>query len=134
MLKHRFSFQRIWFRNKKIVFCNDSFCSYNTKKVSCHFYCFLTGALSEAESSKNHVSNKAVVVILLLCVIITTLAFLCSIACYFYRRDKSAIQPPVFSSDRETSFNSDANLISHRSYSLPETKITVNSPIKHITG
>lgn len=98
------------------------------------FDVFLTGSLSDAQSSKKHVSNKVVVFVLLLCVILTTLAFLSSVACYFYRKDKSTIQPPGFTSDRETSFNSATNLISYKTYSLPETKYGVNSPIKHITG
>ncbi|PON42611.1 Serine/threonine protein kinase [Parasponia andersonii] len=91
-------------------------------------------SLTEAQSSKKHISSRAVVIILLLCVILTTLAFLFSVACYFYRRDKCAIQPPVFSSDRETSFNSATNLINHRIFSLPEIKVPIDSPIKHITG
>ncbi|EXB38677.1 Receptor-like serine/threonine-protein kinase NCRK [Morus notabilis] len=92
------------------------------------------GSLGDTESSKTHISSKVVVVVLLICVILTTLAFLSSVACYFYRKDKSAIQPPVLSSDRETSFNSAANLISHRTYSLSEPKTVINSPIKQIKG
>lgn len=103
--------------------------------TNCFAACNCTfGSLSDAQSSKKHVSNKVVVFVLLLCVILTTLAFLSSVACYFYRKDKSTIQPPGFTSDRETSFNSATNLISYKTYSLPETKNGVNSPIKHITG
>ncbi|XP_062082120.1 receptor-like serine/threonine-protein kinase NCRK isoform X2 [Humulus lupulus] len=104
---------------------------------NCFAACNCTsGSLNEAQSSKKHMSSKAIVIILLLlCVMLTTLAFLLSVACYFYQRDKRAIQPPVFSSDRETSCNSATNLINHRTYSLPETKVSVDSqfPIKHIT-
>lgn len=102
----------------------------STKKLSC----YLTGTLSEAQSSKKHISSKVVVIILLLCVIVTTVAFLASVACYYHRRDKCPIQRPLFSSDRETSCNSATNLISHKTWSLPETKIIIDSPIKHITG
>ena len=94
----------------------------------------LTGLLSDAQSSKKHISSKVVVIILLLCVIFTTLAFLSSLACYFRRRDKCPIQRPLFSSGSATSFNSATNLISHNTYSLPETKIIIDSPIKYITG
>ncbi|KAJ6793027.1 receptor-like serine/threonine-protein kinase NCRK [Iris pallida] len=76
--------------------------------------------------------NKGVVVILLLCVVLTTIAFLVSVACYFYRKDKFSAQPPVFSSVKEASWNSATNLISHQSASFPEwqTKATLHkSPI-----
>lgn len=103
--------------------------------TNCFAACNCTiGSLGDTESSKTHISSKVVVVVLLICVILTTLAFLSSVACYFYRKDKSAIQPPVSSSDRETSFNSAANLISHRTYSRSEPKTVINSPIKQIKG
>nr|XP_048324812.1 receptor-like serine/threonine-protein kinase NCRK [Ziziphus jujuba var. spinosa] len=106
--------------------------SYNT---NCFSACNCTsGTLGEAQSSKKHISSKVVVIILLLCVIVTTVAFLASVACYYHRRDKCPIQRPLFSSDRETSCNSATNLISHKTWSLPETKIIIDSPIKHITG
>ncbi|KAM6598048.1 hypothetical protein CsatA_008572 [Cannabis sativa] len=105
---------------------------YNNCFAACNC---TSGSLNEAQPSKKHMSSKAIVIILLLCVILTTLAFLLSVACYFYQRDKSAIKPSVFSSDRETSCNSATNLINHRTYSMPETKVFVDSqlPIKHIT-
>ncbi|XP_027345316.1 receptor-like serine/threonine-protein kinase NCRK isoform X2 [Abrus precatorius] len=94
------------------------------------------GTVTMPGGSKKHVSSKIVVVILLICVICTTMAFLISVICYVYRRDRCAIQPPVFSSDKEMSSGSTANLISHRSgaSSVPETKFTIHSPIFHITG
>ncbi|BBH04987.1 Protein kinase superfamily protein [Prunus dulcis] len=91
-------------------------------------------SLNAAKSSKNHIPSKVVVIILLVCVILTTLAFLASVACYFCRRNKFPIQPPLFSSDKETSCNSATNLISHKSSSVFETKINMDSPINKGTG
>ncbi|KAF9675195.1 hypothetical protein SADUNF_Sadunf09G0006900 [Salix dunnii] len=98
------------------------------------YACFFTGSLTDVQATRKHISSKIVVVIVLLCVILTTLAFLASIACYLYRKDKGLIQSPVFLSDRETSCNSSANLISHRASSVSETKIRVDSLINPISG
>ncbi|KAG6762013.1 hypothetical protein POTOM_032497 [Populus tomentosa] len=98
------------------------------------YACFLTGSLTDVQDTRKHFSSKIVVVILLLCVILTTLAFLASITCYLYRKDKCLIQSPVFLSDRERSCNSATNLISHRASSVSETKIRVDSPINPISG
>ncbi|KAF3454979.1 hypothetical protein FNV43_RR05427 [Rhamnella rubrinervis] len=107
----------------------------DTHNTDCFAACNCTsGLLSEAQSSKKHISSKVVVIILLLCVILTTLAFLSSLACYFHRRDKCPIQRPLFSSGSATSFNSTTNLISHNTNSLPEANIVIDSPFKHITG
>ncbi|ESW04270.1 hypothetical protein PHAVU_011G081200 [Phaseolus vulgaris] len=94
------------------------------------------GTVSNLGGSKKHVSIKIVVVILLICVICTTMAFLVSLLCHVYRRDRCTIQSPVFSTYKETSSGSTTNLISHRSgaSSVPETKFAINSPICHITG
>ncbi|KAL2328592.1 hypothetical protein Fmac_022019 [Flemingia macrophylla] len=94
------------------------------------------GAVSMPEGSKKHVSSKIVVVILLICVVCTTIAFLVSVVCYVYRRDRCTIQSPIFSMDKETSSGSTTNLISHRSgtSSVPETKFAINSSICHISG
>ncbi|RDY06396.1 Receptor-like serine/threonine-protein kinase NCRK, partial [Mucuna pruriens] len=95
-----------------------------------------SGTVSVPGDSKKHVSSKIVVVILLICVICTTMAFLLSVICYVYRRDRCTIQSPIFSTDKETSSGSTTNLISHRSgtSSVPETKFAINSSICHITG
>ncbi|KAK7262291.1 hypothetical protein RJT34_29857 [Clitoria ternatea] len=94
------------------------------------------GTVSTPVGLKKHVSSKIVVIILLVCVACTTMAFLVSVVCYVYRKDRGPIQSPIFSSDKETSSGSTTNLISHRSgiSSVPETKFTINSPICHITG
>ncbi|KAL5169903.1 Receptor-like serine/threonine-protein kinase NCRK [Glycine soja] len=94
------------------------------------------GTFSRPGGSKKHVSSKIVVVILLICVICTTMAFLVSLICHVYRKDRCTIHSPIFSMDKETSSGSTTNLISHRSgtSSVPETKYAMNSPIYHITG
>ncbi|CAJ1979284.1 unnamed protein product [Sphenostylis stenocarpa] len=94
------------------------------------------GTVSNPGGSKKHVSIKIVVVILSICVICTTTAFLVSLICHIYRKDRCTIQSPIFSTDKETSSGSTTNLISYRSgaSSVPETKYAINSPIWYITG
>ena len=103
-------------------------------KASWVFDFFLTGSLSTAQVSKKHISSKVVVIVLLLCVILTTIAFLSSAMCYIYRRDKCSLQPPIFSSDKETSCNSVTNLISVTTSSAVETQVTIDPPIYPSTG
>lgn len=97
---------------------------------------YSSGTVRNRGGSKKRVSIKIVVVILLICVICTTMAFLVSLLCHVYRRDRCTVQSPIFSTYKETSSGSTTNLISHRSgaSSVPETKFAINSPICHITG
>ncbi|KAF9596278.1 hypothetical protein IFM89_008513 [Coptis chinensis] len=92
------------------------------------------GPFGEPKASKKHVSNKYIVFILLLSVVLTSLAFLASLGCYIYRRDKCPVQPPIFSSDKYTGCNSATNLISHGSASVPEFGVKINSHINPLTG
>ena len=104
--------------------------------LDCIFH-FLTGSIPEVPASRKHYTNRVVVIILLLCVILTTLAFLASATWYFYRKDKCPkcpIQPPIFSSDKETSCNSATNLISHKTSLVPESKVNNSFPTKPIAG
>ncbi|CAL0334031.1 unnamed protein product [Lupinus luteus] len=89
------------------------------------------GDVSTSLGSKKHISSRIIVIVLLICVLCTTLAILASLTFYVYRRD---IQSLLFASDTETS--SKATFISLRTWtsSVPETKLTTNSPICHITG
>ena len=101
---------------------------------NCFTACNCTwGTLSTSQGSKKHISCKIVVVVLLISVVCTTIAFLASVICYVYRRDRCPIQSRILSSDKEISCNSISDLISHRTLSVPETKVTL-SPINHITG
>ncbi|XP_057459193.1 receptor-like serine/threonine-protein kinase NCRK isoform X2 [Lotus japonicus] len=87
-----------------------------------------------ALGSKKHISSKIVLVILIICVICTTIGFLASVTCYVCRRERYPIQSPMISSDKETSYSSASNFISNRTSPVPETKVTINSPISHIKG
>ncbi|KAA8544075.1 hypothetical protein F0562_021748 [Nyssa sinensis] len=107
----------------------------DSHRTSCFTACNCTSGSSTGPlSSKKRICSKVVVIILLLCVVLTTLAFIASVLCYVYRRDKCPIQPPLFSSDKETSCNSTTNLISHGASSVPESKIYISSPIDPMTG
>ncbi|KAF8395240.1 hypothetical protein HHK36_019182 [Tetracentron sinense] len=99
-----------------------------------HLIASHTRSPGEPQASRKRISNKVVVIILLLCVVLTTLAFLSSLGCYIYQRDKYPVQPPVLSSDKDTSCNSTTNLISHKSTSVPEFKVNIDSPVNSITG
>ncbi|KAE9585763.1 putative protein kinase RLK-Pelle-RLCK-XVI family [Lupinus albus] len=83
---------------------------------------------------KKHISSKIVVAVLSICVVCTTIAIVAFAACYVNRKERSTIHSPMISSDKETSYSSSFNLISDRNSSVPETKVTINSPISHITG
>ncbi|KRH26452.1 hypothetical protein GLYMA_12G175300v4 [Glycine max] len=100
-----------------------------SKSCDCH-----PGTVRKPLGSKKQISSKIVVIFLSICVICTTIAFLTSVVCHVYRRDKGPIQSPMISSDKETSYSSTTNLISHRTSSVPETKVAITSPISHITG
>ncbi|XP_077227028.1 protein kinase superfamily protein isoform X2 [Tasmannia lanceolata] len=104
--------------------------------ASCFTSCNCTsGAPGTSKAATKHISSKPVVYILLLCVLLTTVALLSSVSCYIYRRkDRCLVQTPVFSSDKDTSWNSGTNLISHRSGSVPEFQININSRFNPITG
>lgn len=109
----------------------------NNFDTNCFTACNCTsGSVSMTQVSRKHISSKVVVIILLLCVILTTIAFLASAMCYIHRREKCPIQRPIFSSDKETtpSCNSATNLISLKTSSVLETKVTIDFPINHSTG
>lgn len=102
--------------------------------TNCFTSCNCTsGSIGHVDSSKKWMSSKAVVIVLLICVLLTTLAFTASVACYVYRRDKCPVQGPLFSSDKDTSFSSATNLISHRASSVPESRVYIGS-INPLTG
>ncbi|GMP88911.1 hypothetical protein CsSME_00040718 [Camellia sinensis var. sinensis] len=102
--------------------------------TNCFTSCNCTfGSIGHVDSSKKWISSKAVVIVLLICVLLTTLAFTASVACYVYRRDKCPVQGPLFSSDKDTSFSSATNLISHGASSVPESRVYIGS-INPFTG
>ncbi|GKV08322.1 hypothetical protein SLEP1_g19969 [Rubroshorea leprosula] len=108
--------------------------TYDHQNTTCFTACNCTaGSLPVAEASRKHISSRIVVILLLFCVILITLAFLSSMIFYFCIKGKP-IQPPVFSSEKETSCNSAANLISEKPLSVSETKVNIDFPAKPIAG
>ncbi|XP_027340356.1 receptor-like serine/threonine-protein kinase NCRK isoform X5 [Abrus precatorius] len=109
----------------------------NGHNLSCFNACNCTSGtirMPLGSTSKKQISSNIVVVILSICVICTTIAFLTSVVCHVWRRERCPSQSPMISSDKETSYSSTTNLISHRTSSVPEAKISINSSISHITG
>ncbi|XP_026403201.1 receptor-like serine/threonine-protein kinase NCRK isoform X3 [Papaver somniferum] len=95
------------------------------------------GSAGEPKVASKRITNKVVVYVLLLSVGLTTLAFLASLGCYVYRRDKYPMQPPIFSSDKDTSCNSATNLISHASTSTSSVstfKLNTSSSVNPLSG
>ncbi|KAM0000903.1 putative protein kinase RLK-Pelle-RLCK-XVI family [Helianthus debilis subsp. tardiflorus] len=94
-----------------------------------------SGLLGESESSKKQFSSKAVLIILLLSMVVTTLAIFSSIMCYLYRKHHFPKQQlPLSSYDKYTSYNSSTKLISYKTSSIPESKMSVHSPTNPVTG
>ncbi|KAG9445630.1 hypothetical protein H6P81_011758 [Aristolochia fimbriata] len=109
--------------------------SSSMKNPGCFTACnCTTGASGELKSSSKHMTSKVVVYVLLLCVVLTTVAFLGSIGCYLYRKDRSPLQQPVFSSDKDTSWNSATKLISQRSGPVPEFHVKISSCFPPMAG
>ncbi|KAI3901996.1 hypothetical protein MKX01_040399 [Papaver californicum] len=95
------------------------------------------GSAGEPKVMSKRITSKVVVYVLLLSVVLTTLAFLASLGCYVYRRDIYPTQPPIFSSDKDTSCNSATNLIRHASTSTSSVstfKLNTSSSVNPLTG
>ncbi|KAL4283148.1 hypothetical protein GQ457_16G011580 [Hibiscus cannabinus] len=109
-------------------------------KIAVHNHdttCFTSCNCTADLSTRKNYANRVVVIVLLFCVILTTLAFLASLTCYLYRKDKCPkcpIQPTVFSLDKETSCNNATNLISHKTSSVSETKCNTSFATKPSAG
>lgn len=99
--------------------------------ISCYFS---TGSTAEAESTDKRESSKFLVLILLFSVILTALVFVALCVCYVYKREKYPNAQHHSSLDKETSYNSASNLISHNATLLPEFKVYISSPANPITG
>ncbi|OWM73791.1 hypothetical protein CDL15_Pgr026895 [Punica granatum] len=97
-------------------------------------YPIFGGTLNNVPVPGKRHSSKVVVVTLLICVILTTIAFLSSIMCYLYRKERCSIETPVFSSENETSCNSATNLINKVTSSVPQTKVNISSPVHPLAG
>ncbi|XP_031743885.1 receptor-like serine/threonine-protein kinase NCRK isoform X1 [Cucumis sativus] len=107
----------------------------NNRDSNCFTSCNCTyGLLPELPYSKRHISSNVVVIILSLCVIIITVAFFILVVCYLCQRDKCRVRAPIISLDKQISYNSLTNLISHRSSSTPDSKVMMDSPVNNIKG
>lgn len=96
--------------------------------------CTSGSPLNGVQGSKKHNSRKVVLITLLLCVVLTTFAFVSSILCYISRRDKCPIHSPIFWPEKELSYNSATNLISHKSSSVQDLEVHIGSPYPPLTG
>ncbi|XP_050947690.1 receptor-like serine/threonine-protein kinase NCRK isoform X2 [Cucumis melo] len=107
----------------------------DNRDSNCFTSCNCTyGLLPEFPYSKRHISSNVVVIILSLCVIIITLAFFILVVCYLCQRDKCRVRTPIISLDKQMSYNSLTNLISHKSSSTPDSKVMMDSPVNNIKG
>ncbi|XP_028556716.1 receptor-like serine/threonine-protein kinase NCRK [Dendrobium catenatum] len=87
-------------------------------RSSCFTSCNCTFGSAENSTAQKHITWMVVMVVLIVCVAIISIAFLASIAFHFCQKDKLFLQRQIYSSTRDTSFNSSANLISYRSATL----------------
>ncbi|XP_019056624.1 PREDICTED: receptor-like serine/threonine-protein kinase NCRK isoform X2 [Tarenaya hassleriana] len=102
----------------------------DSSNSSCFTACKCSaGPIGEAKSSKKQsFPRKLVLVVLLFCVVLTTIAFLASMIFYICRKNKFPGQSPVFSSDRDSSWNSSANLITRKS-SVSQPKFSISPSV-----
>ncbi|XP_065045747.1 receptor-like serine/threonine-protein kinase NCRK isoform X2 [Musa acuminata AAA Group] len=85
-------------------------------------------------AAKKHLSNRGVLVILLLCVVLATIALLAVAAYCFYYKDRLSMRQVQISSEKDSSWNSTINLISHRSASFPQQRNKIGLFFKPISG
>ncbi|KAK9676686.1 hypothetical protein RND81_11G093500 [Saponaria officinalis] len=103
------------------------------KSSGCFTTCNCTsGAVSDAHHPRKHVTRKIVVIILFVCLVLTTLAFIASLVCCFYQKDKH--QPQKILSDKGSSYNSGTDLIKHKSLSQPSSRVDEGSTANSIDG
>ncbi|CAL9124120.1 unnamed protein product [Musa textilis] len=84
-------------------------------------------------AAKKHLSNKGVLVILLLCVVLATIALLAVAAYCCYYKDRLSMRQVQISSEKDSSWNSTINLISHRSASFPQHQNKISLFFKPIS-
>lgn len=72
-------------------------------------------------------------VILLVCAVITSIALFAFIAFHFYGKEKLFLQRGIYSSSRDASSNSSANLISYRSASFLGSQRKTDTLLSHFT-
>lgn len=90
----------------------------NIHSSSCFTSCDCTFGSRATSVGRKRITSKDVIVILLACVVIISIALVAFIAFHFSRKEKPSFQRRIYSSVRDTSSNSSANLISYRSASF----------------
>ncbi|RZR96639.1 hypothetical protein BHM03_00025693 [Ensete ventricosum] len=117
----------------------------STKLCYTHISCVLLGLLIDSfmpcpdptgtsVAAKKHLSNRGVLVILLLCVVLATIALLATASYCFYYKDRLSMRQVQISSEKDLSWNSTINLISHRSASFPQYRNKISPFFKPISG
>lgn len=108
--------------------------------TSCFSACNCSsGAWIEEQCSKKRITSKVLIIILLTCITLTTLAFVASLLCYIYRKDKWSTHRSLFSSDKQssdkqTSCNSASSLISQGASYIPTYGGSFSTRVKPTAG
>ncbi|RWW04318.1 hypothetical protein BHE74_00012961 [Ensete ventricosum] len=114
---------------------HDTTCFTTCNCTSGNFLCstklYPTGT---SVAAKKHLSNRGVLVILLLCVVLATIALLATASYCFYYKDRLSMRQVQISSEKDLSWNSTINLISHRSASFPQYRNKISPFFKPISG
>ncbi|CAO2812987.1 unnamed protein product [Amaranthus hypochondriacus] len=93
----------------------------NDQNTSCFTACNCTsGVLTSPPATSKHIYTSKIIIILVICLVLVTFAFIASVVCYFYRRDK--FQQPNTLSDRGSSLNSTTDLIRDKYFSQSSCK------------
>ncbi|KAJ4791956.1 Protein kinase [Rhynchospora pubera] len=106
----------------------------NMNDLDCFSSCNCTSVTSGgSESSKEHSSNKGILITVILCAALTAIvAVLGSATCYLYRKDRlpshTELNSRVHTFDKYTSWSSRSNLISHNSSSLSGSAVKTAFP------
>ncbi|XP_020571622.1 receptor-like serine/threonine-protein kinase NCRK [Phalaenopsis equestris] len=87
-------------------------------RSSCFTSCNCTFGSTETLVAQRPLTRKIVLVAFLVCVVIISIALFALVALHVYRKEKFLHQQQIYSSARDTSFTSSANLISYRSASF----------------
>ncbi|THU52013.1 hypothetical protein C4D60_Mb06t37120 [Musa balbisiana] len=107
----------------------------NIHDTTCFTTCNCTSdPTGTSVAAKKHLSNRGVLVILLLCVVLATIALLAVAAYCFYYKDRLSMRQVQISSEKDSSWNSTINLISHRSASFPQHRNKISLFFKPISG
>lgn len=120
---------------------------YPTRLTGCHPYDYnalITFALMsllvadigsiETSVAWKRITRRIVMIILLVFVVIISIALFVSIGCHFYRKEKLFLHRRIYSSARDTSFNSSSNLISYRSDSFLRSQHKTDTLFSPFTG